>query len=321
MDKNAITAIKTSDLTREQWLALRKKGIGGSDAAAVCGMNRYKGPLDVYLDKTNPNVEPQEDNEKMYWGRVMEPILRQEFMKRTGMSVVECKYLFTNKEFPFMIADIDGVVTEADGKTKSLLEIKTVNAYSGSAYGNGNLSEAYAIQCFHYLATLPELSRAYLVMLIGGNEFKYEVIERDEATIKTIIAMESKFWNDHVLKKIPPQPDATSGAALDSMYPNSNQTSVILPPSADQLVATIRECKSVEEDLKKTVLEAEHRLKNMLKDAESGRTAKGFCVHWKSTSTSRLDTAKLKAEQPELVEKYTKTTSSRRFSITEPKKV
>ena len=59
MDKNAITAIKTSDLTREQWLALRKKGIGGSDAAAVCGMNRYKGPLDIYLDKTNPNVEPQ----------------------------------------------------------------------------------------------------------------------------------------------------------------------------------------------------------------------------------------------------------------------
>ena len=318
MDKNAIKAIKTSDLTREQWLALRKKGIGGSDAAAVCGMNRYKGPLDVYLDKTNPNVEPQEDNEKMYWGRVMEPILRQEFTKRTGMPVVECPYMFSNNEHEFLIADVDGIVTEPSG-SKALLEIKTVNAYSGSAYGNGNLSEAYAIQCFHYLATLPELSRAYLVMLIGGNEFKYEVIERDESTIQTIIAMESKFWNNHVLKKIPPQPDATSGVALDSMYPDSNQTSVILPPSADQLVATIRECKSVEEDLKKTVLEAENRLKSMLKDSESGRTAKGFCVHWKSVSSNRLDTTKLKAEQPELVAKYTKTTSSRRFSITAPK--
>ena len=75
-----IVIAKTKDMNREEWLALRKKGIGGSDAAAVCGMSRYKGPLDVYLDKTNPVIE-ENDNEPMLFGRLFEPILRSEFAR------------------------------------------------------------------------------------------------------------------------------------------------------------------------------------------------------------------------------------------------
>lgn len=315
MSKKVIA--KTSELTREQFLSLRKQGIGGSDAGSVLGCNKWRGPLDIYWDKVNSTVEAQEDNEAMYWGRTMEPILREEFAKRTGLQAVACPFMFASQEYPFMIADIDGVVTEPDG-SKALLEIKTANGFATKEWENG-VPESYGIQCFHYLAVLPELSRAYIAVLIGGNTFKYEVIERDEATIKTIIALESKFWNDHVLKKIPPQPDATSGAVLDSMYPTVDNTSIILPAEADQLIAQIAECKSLEDDLKKTVAEAENKLRGWLGKSESGRSAGGYCVHWKNVTSNRLDTAKLKAEQPDLVAKYTKTTSSRRFSITAPK--
>ena len=69
---------KINELSREDWLTLRKKGIGGSDAAAVCGLNRWRGPLDVFLDKTSESID-NTDSEAMYWGRVMEPVLREEF--------------------------------------------------------------------------------------------------------------------------------------------------------------------------------------------------------------------------------------------------
>jgi predicted phage-related endonuclease len=131
--------------------------------------------------------------------------------------------------------------------------------------------------------------------------------------------MEANFWNNHVLTKTAPQADATSDKAIATMYPNSNGTSIILPNEADQLIANIEDCKNLEEQLKTAKAEAENRLKALMKDAECGKTPAGYSVRWKSSSTSRLDTTKLKAEHPDIVAQYTKATSYRRFSITAPK--
>ncbi len=308
---------KTSELSKEKWLELRKlNGIGGSEAAAAVGMNRWRGPLDVYLDKTSETIEAKADSDAMLFGRLFEPIIRNEFARRSGLSVVECPYMFGSQEYSYMFADIDGVVTEADG-TKALLEIKTANGFAEKEWLDGMPPEYY-IQIQHYLA-VTDLSKAYVAVLIGGQKFRYEEVARDEDTIQTLIAMEGNFWNNYVLKRTPPEPDATSGAALDSMYPTADNTSIILPAEADKYVTQIAECKKLEDDLKKAISEAQHKLCGWLGNSESGRTSGGYCVHWKNVTTSRLDTVKLKAEQPELVEQYTKTTSSRRFSISAPK--
>lgn len=39
-------------MDREKWLEERRKGIGGSDAAALVGMNSYSTPYMVWADKT-----------------------------------------------------------------------------------------------------------------------------------------------------------------------------------------------------------------------------------------------------------------------------
>lgn len=306
---------KTKELTREEWLKLRKQGVGGSDAAAVCGLNRWRGPLDVYTDKTSDSIEDR-DSEPMYWGRIMEPILRNEFSKRTGLKAEEMPYMFACKEYPFMLADIDGIVREADGSI-ALLEIKTANGFAAKDWENG-LPQEYYIQIQHYLS-VTGLPKAYVAVLIGGNDFRYEEIPRDEETIQTIIALEANFWIHHVIARIPPEPDATSSNLLNAMYPTSNTTSLILPDEADALIKELDEWKQFEEQIKAGKAECENKLKAMLKKAECGKTPAGYSVHWKSSSTSRLDTSKLKAENPTLVEKYMKTTSYRRFSITAPK--
>lgn len=70
------------DMTREQWLNLRRRGIGGSDASVVLGVNPYRSVLELWLDKTK-QLEPEESTiEAAYWGQVLEPVVRDEFTKR-----------------------------------------------------------------------------------------------------------------------------------------------------------------------------------------------------------------------------------------------
>ena len=313
MSKKAIA--RTNELSREEWLQLRKKGIGGSDAATACGLSRWKSRLMLYLEKTSAEVEDI-DNESMYWGRTMEPILRQEFAKRTGFTVQVIPYMFACKEYPWMLANIDGLVTEPDG-TKALLEIKTANGFAAKEWDNG-LPPEYYLQIQHYLAVC-DLSKTYVAVLIGGNDFRYFPVERDEETIQTIIALEAEFWS-YVEKREQPPVDEKSGDALALLYPKADsKTSLILPTEADNIVAAYFEVKQVIDELKPELEKYENQLKAMMKTAACATTPKGCSIKWTSSVSNRIDTTRLKKEKPEIAAEFSTQTSIRRFSIIEPK--
>lgn len=310
-----VALANTKKISHQEWLQMRKHGIGGSDAAAVCGLSRWRGPLDVYLDKTSNEIEERE-TPAIYWGNVMEPVLRAEFAKRSGLVVEEVPFLFNCREYPFMIANVDGIAREKDGSV-SLLEIKTANGFAVKDWDNG-LPQEYYLQVQHYMSVL-DLAKSYVVVLIGGNDFRVEEVPRDDETIQTIINLEADFWRNHVLTLTPPAPGATSADALAGLHPASNGTSVILGSEADDIIADLESVKQLEEQIKAAKAEGENNLKAMLGDAECGKTPKGYSIRWKSSSTSRLDSTKLKADHPDIVEAYTKTTNYRRFSISAPK--
>ena len=310
-----VALAKINDISHTEWLKMRKHGIGGSDAAAVCGLSRWRGPLDGYRDKTSDKIEEKE-TPAIHWGNVMEPVLRAEFAKRSGLVVEEVPFLFNCREFPFMIANVDGIARETDGSV-SLIEIKTANSLAVKDWDNG-LPQEYYIQVQHYMSVL-DLAKSYIVVLIGGNDFRIEEIPRDDETIQTIINLEAAFWRENILTLTPPAPDATSGDALNGLYPTSNGTSVILGREADDIISDLESCKQMEDQLKAARAESENALKAMLGEAECAKTPGGYSVRWKSSTTSRLDTTKLKADHPDLVAQYTKTTNYRRFSISAPK--
>lgn len=93
----------TKGLSREQWLAMRKGGIGGSDAGAVCGLNPYRSPFSVYMDKTS-DAAPEEDNERMRQGRDLEDYCARRFSEATGLKVRRSNYLYRHEEHPFMLS-------------------------------------------------------------------------------------------------------------------------------------------------------------------------------------------------------------------------
>lgn len=312
-----IVIAKTNQISHEDWLALRLKGVGGSDAAAVCGLSRWNSPLDIWLQKTGrKSAEP--DNDAMAWGRLLEPVIRSEFSRRAGLEVVECPFMFASKDFPFMIANVDGVVSEKDG-SKSILEIKTSNSSTTSKDLDDGLPVEWFLQIQHYLAVC-DLHSAYLAVLFGGNKFHYEKILRDDDTIQTIIALEQNFWNEYVLKDIQPPVDSKSGDALASLYPSSDKsTSVVLPAETDELIAQYLEIKKAEDDIKTAKADCENKLKDLLKNSETGTTPSGYTVSWKSYSQNRLDSTKLKASHPDIFAQFSTQIQGRKFSVSEPK--
>jgi len=307
------TIAKTKDLSIDQWLELRKQGIGGSDAAVACGLSKWKSQLELWLEKTN-QAKGKPAGEAAYWGHIMEPIIREEFSKRNRLRVKEVPYLFRSKEHPFMQANIDGCVEESDG-TISLLEIKTANQYASNDWDDG-LPAAYYIQIQHYLAVCG-LHKAYIAVLIGGNRYQQMAVEHDEETIRNIIKLEGTFWR-YVQTRTQPSIDGSDASRemLATLYPRSTNTRIMLPAEADPLVSKYFSAKTAEDAAKTQKQLAENCLKDLMKDAECGQTPQGAKIYWKSITSVRINGSKLKADLPEIAEKYSTETSSRRFAVT-----
>ena len=301
----------TENLPYEEWLELRKKGIGGSDASVVCGINRYKTPIELWMEKTN-NAPPQEAEESAYWGTQLESIVREEFTKRTGIEVKLVKQLLQSEEHPFMLANLDGICHDLN-YGDCIFEAKTASAFKASEWEN-TIPDEYMLQLQHYMA-VTGCKAAYIAVLIGGNTFRWRLIERDEELIPMLIELEARFW-EHVKNNTPPPLDGSEACAkyLAVKYSDSTATSVELPDEAENL---IKEYNIACEKLSAVTEEkqfAENKLKQLLGENEIG-TVKGNVVSWKSVSQERLDTKTLKSEHPTLYKKYVNTTSYRRFSV------
>ena len=302
----------TNNLPYEDWLEYRKLGIGGSDASVVCGISRYKSPVELWMEKTN-QLPQQEAGEAAYWGTILESIVRNEFTKRTGMEVKQLGQILQSVEHPFMLANLDGVCEHPD-YGPCIFEAKTASAYKAGEWDDA-IPDEYLLQIQHYMA-VTGYKGTYIAVLIGGNTFKWRFVERDEELISMLIDLEADFW-EHVQNMTPPPLDGSDASAkfLAERFPNSTPRSKIeLPDMADALLTQYDEACEQLEAVTERKQEAENRLKEMLGDNEVG-TANGRIVTWKSIVQDRLDSKTLKAEHPTIYQKYINKISYRRFSV------
>src|SRR5690606_3541619 len=102
--------VSTNDLNRDEWLHARAKGIGGSDASVILGLNKWKTPFELWLEKTGQVIPESSQSEAAYWGTVMEDIVAKEFETRTGKKVRRRNATFQHPKYPFLIANVDRLV-------------------------------------------------------------------------------------------------------------------------------------------------------------------------------------------------------------------
>lgn len=312
-----ILSVKDAE-DHEKWLEARALGIGGSDAAVIMGMNQYKSPYQLWLEKTG-QVEPPDlsGNQYVYWGTRNESNIADWFQEETGKKVKRLGTL-RSKEYPFMLANVDRTVVGENAG----LEIKTAGVRQYRKWKDDEIPDAYYCQCLHYMA-VTGADYWYIAVLLGGNEAKWKRIERNEEDIQHLIMAETDFWK-LVETKTPPPVDGSDScaAALSAQYKGGDPNySIILPPDIDGVIASLEDDKAIMDALKKQITEKENRLKALLGNAEEG-TTDHYRVLWKTQAgRSSVPLAKIKKQTPDiyqlLEEKGCITIGkpSRRFSI------
>ena len=301
----------------EEWESVRNKlGIGGSEAAAIAGMNPYSSAFTVYWDKVGKGV-PVEISEAMRQGSDLEEYVAKRFCEATGKKVKKMEYMLQSKAHPFMLADVDRFVSGEN----AIVECKTTANRDGYSYENANNVPAYhLVQCLHYMV-VTGAEKAYLATLVYGKAFYIVEIDRTEyeKDIESLIALEQRFWEENVLKEIPPEPDGSdkSTGILAEQYPAADDE---LPPV--DLMGYSSQLKRLSE-LKRDIAALtdekagiENLIKNALGEAPVGQYDV-YKVTWKNRESTRLDTKALKIEMPDVYAKYAKTSSARTFLFSE----
>lgn len=303
-------ATSTLDMSRQDWLELRKSGIGGSDAASILGFNKWKSAFQLYIEKTSDFVE-EIDNEFIYWGNVLEDVVATEFARRTGKKVRRRNQMLRHDDYPFMTANLDRVVVGE----RAILECKTTSQYNKEAWEGDNVPAAYICQVQHYLA-VTGYDKAYIAVLIGGNNFVWKEIERDDEFIELMIEHEKNFWENHVIANVPPAIDGSPSASefLSKMFPKDDGSAMMLDSQMATIIEAIESLKAEEATLATQRKEYENQLKLTLGDAAEGHTP-AHKVTYKSYISTRIDTTRIKKERPDLYEEYSKQTTARRLTI------
>lgn len=304
--------VKTKELSRSEWLKYRTKGIGGSDVSIIAGINPFKSVHQLWLEKTG-QIEPEEQgSEYTHFGTLLEPIVRKEFTERTGIKVRQKHMLLQSEEYPFMFADLDGVINE-DGEM-CIFEAKTASAYKQETWEEG-VPAPYILQVQHYMA-VTGAKKTYIAALVGGNHFFWHEIPRDEEMIGKIIAMEKYFWETHVIGGVEPIPDGSEATTnyFNSKFSSSNGQTIELPQEA---LSVCDEFDRISAEIKKLETEknaAANLLKSYLKEAEIGIVGERK-ITWKEIYKSSLDTKRLKSEKPDVYTDYLTQSSYRRLSV------
>lgn len=301
--------VSTLNLDKESWLKYRKQGIGGSDAGAVCGLNPYRTAIQVYYDKTSDSIEDV-DNEAMRQGRELEEYVARRFSEASGKKVRRANAMFYDEKYPFMLADVDRMIVGENAG----LECKTASPYSEEKWRDDKIPLSYQLQCYHYMSVC-NADVWYIAVLIYGRDFKYHRIERDDEVIENLIRIEKEFWNEYVLKQVIPDPDGSKTADVAIAERFKESKSITIPLTGfDERLERRQELLSLLEKIETEKRQIDQELKLYLGDAEIAEN-EHYRISWKNFSRSSIDEKRLKAEQPEIYEKYRRKTTGRRFTV------
>lgn len=304
--------VNVSTISREEWLAWRRTGIGGSDAAAVIGLNPFRSRIEVYADKMGMMPE-KEDTESMRLGRDLEDYVAQRFCEATGKKVRRNNFMWCHDEHRCMIADVDReIIGENAG-----LECKTTQAWGGKVIMKGEIPLTYYVQCMHYMAVMG-YDRVYLAVLIFGKGFFHFTIERDEDEIAALVAAEASFWRDHVEAGISPDPDGSQSAeqAVDAIWGNRAQEDELLMFDFSDDMRELCDLAAAEKEIKRRKDAIKQRLQAALGEHMVGSSDR-YVITWRPQERSSIDSRRLYRERPDIYREYLTTSSTRIFKIKE----
>lgn len=306
-------------MTKDEWLAWRRRGIGGSDAPILMGINPYRGPLSLYVDKMDRALDPSEPNEAAYWGTTLEDLVAKEFSRRTGFRVERPpSKVVVHPEYPWMIGTPDRYVyTEGQSAPLGILEVKTCSLRKEWDW-DPDPPPGPVCQLQHYLE-VTGATLGWLAVLIGGQRFMYHEVRRDDAFIREMVEKEREFWW-YVENDVPPEPDGrdSTTAIINQRYSEARPLEAVelgdrreLQDAVELLMELVKGKQGREQEIS--------RLQNVLKlalgSAEVGTINGHPVVSWKGSTRETIDTKLLRRDAPGVAEKFTRVSMIRTFRV------
>ncbi len=224
--------------TREQFLADRMTGIGGSDVAAILGLSKWRTPYRVWEEKTGRR-KAEESKELFHFGNVLEQVVADEFAARRGVKVQKRNQMIRSTDHPELVANIDRYIVGG-----GVLECKTADKFTRHLWGDSasdDVPEYYLTQVQHYMH-VTGWHEGYLAVLIGGNEYRDYEIPYDVELAEYCAARCSEFWNNYVVKDVPPP--LTASDDLSNAFNWVAGSTITATPEVEEIAAKLKEVKS-----------------------------------------------------------------------------
>ena len=314
---SALRLVETRSLGREEWLQVRKGGIGSSDAAAAVGLSPYRSQLELWMEKTgrSPGYQPSTLDDPTYWGTQLEPLVASAYSERTGRKVRKLNAVLQHPTFSFMLANIDREVVGSD--EVQILECKTAGEF-GSRLWQSGVPEYVQLQVQHQLAVTGKTA-ADVAVLLCGQKLEVHRINRDDEVIARLVVLEAEFW-EHVIQDTPPKADGSASAAnsLRRLYPGGATTVNFSENS--ELSQCFRDLLVLRSELDAKEARAEvlkQSLQQAMGDASRAIFSDGEVAFKRSKDGTSVDIKRLAADYPDIVAGYTVVRpGARRFVIT-----
>lgn len=315
---------------RQEWLAARRRGIGGSDIAAVLGLSPYKTPFDLWLDKRGEGEEVDPDTPALYWGTVLEEVVAKEYARRSGVKIQRVNGLLQHPALPIAFANIDravvnpavaGTVRWKDDRltTDRILECKTANGFAARAWGEAETDDVpahYLLQVQWYLG-ITGCAVGDLAVLIGGQDFRTYTIQRDDSLIADLLDEARKFWT-LVESGVAPDPQTVEDAKRKWPQHITGRSIIVdvdVSRACEKLADIKARTKALEAEEKAVQLE----IFKAFGEAEEITYGGERLATWKAQSTDRIDAKALRAAHPDVAALFTTTTTTRVLRLAKTK--
>ncbi|WP_438979455.1 YqaJ viral recombinase family protein [Polynucleobacter sp.] len=284
----------------------RSKYLGGSDIGAILGLSRFRSPLEVWMEKTGKENK-RLDSLPLRFGSFAEEFVASEYARATGFELIHDESIYIHPQYSFMSAHIDRIVME-DGSSSParILECKTANPFSSGDWGEVGSDEvpmSYLCQCIWYMA-ITNIDKVDLAVLFGNSDFRIYEIARDLELENTVLQKASLFWNDYVLKDLPPP--AQSEADCRALFSKGDPAkSIEAKAQTLELTSRLQVLNSEIDVREQEISTIKQNIMNQMGEAESLTYQGKVLATWKAPKPSfRFDSKRLEQDLPEIANNY-----------------
>ncbi|WDO09900.1 YqaJ viral recombinase family protein [Streptomyces murinus] len=296
----------------DAWHEARQQGVGGSDVAAILGMDGHGGALRVWLEKTGqaPERHDAQLERAARRGHRLEGLVAEFFAEESGLVVLDSPGTLQHVDHPHWIANPDRLTAAPDDQARDelgVLECKSRTWRSARIEGwhGEQAPDRPAIQAHWYL-TVTGYRFAHVAGLID-DELEWWRLERDEELCAMLADAVDRFWHDHVLAGLPPKPDGTDATTelLARLWDAREEATVEVDPVETMLLKQRR--RELREEIASRadeLGEVENRMRQLAGDAEVATIGGRPAYTWRQNG--QFATARFREAEPQLATEYTR---------------